>query len=120
MFVSLNAFGQQITIPYSYISVGTLNQAMLTTLGNQAAAAIQSAPAGRDYTVGVAGVLNGIEHGTPIDYSYESVGITRSYAFRLPAGGSTGWDVPETQISAICSETFRGFLVLARNVGINA
>lgn len=116
MYLSLQAFGQQIAIPYNYFAVGTQNQAALQNLAAQAANAIRSAPGQRAYTVGVGGILNGVEGGTSLDFAYESRRIPLSFTLRLPSGGSTGWDVPENQLPAILSETFRGFLVFAQHV----
>jgi Zinc carboxypeptidase len=116
MYLSLQAFGEQITIPYNHFPAGTQNQAQLLTLGNQVAAAIRNSPAQRSYTVGVGGVLNGLERGTPIDFAYELRRIKWSFAMRLPRGGATGWDIPENQLLATLSESFSGFLVFARHV----
>lgn len=85
-------------------------------LGNQAAAAIRAAPSQRSYAVGVGGVLSGVESGTSLDFAYETRRIALSFTLRLPRGGSTGWDVPQSQLPAIVAETFRGFLVFARHV----
>jgi Zinc carboxypeptidase len=116
MFLSLQAFGQQITIPYNYVAIGSQNQAVLTTLGNQVAAAIRSQPAQRTYAVGVGGALNGLESGTSLDFAYELRRIVKSFTMRLPRGGATGWDVPAAQLPALMSETFEGILVFLRNV----
>lgn len=116
LFLSLQAFGQQITIPYNYIAVGSQNQAALLNLGNQAAAAIRTAPSQRSYAVGVGGLLNGVQSGTSLDYAYETIRVPLSFTLRLPRGGTTGWDVLQSEISAMVSEAFRGFLVFARHV----
>lgn len=116
LYLSLQAFGQQITIPYNYFPVGSQNQAALISLGHSAADAIRSAPSQRSYAVGVGGILRGLESGTSTDYAYETRQVSLTYGLHLPSGGSTGWDVPEAQMSAILSETFRGFLVFARHV----
>lgn len=116
MYLSLQAFGQQITIPYNYLAVGTQNQAALLNLGNQAAAAIRTAPSQRSYAVGVGGVLSGIESGTSLDFAYEIRRIPLSFTLRLPRGGSTGWDFPQSELSPVLTEAFRGFLVFARHV----
>lgn len=116
LYLSLQAFGQQITIPYNYFPVGSQNQASLLSLGNLAADAIRSAPAQRSYAVGVGGILRGLESGTSTDYAYETRRVPLTYAMHLPSGGSNGWDAPAAQMSAILSETFQGFLVFARHV----
>jgi Zinc carboxypeptidase len=116
MYLSLQSFGEQILIPYKYFAVGTSNQAQLLSLGNQVAAAIRTTPSQRSYTVGVGGILNGVESGTSIDFSYELRRVTWSFAMRLPRGGANGWDFPANQLKAVLSESFTGFLVFARHL----
>lgn len=115
MYLSIQATGQQILLPFSYFAGGSSNQARLAGVGNQVAAAI-NAVNGRSYAVGVSGVLRGLEHGTPTDFTYVLRSIPYSFSWRLPSGGANGWDLPAAQLSSVLGETFAGFLVFARNV----
>jgi hypothetical protein len=115
MYLSLQATGQQIVIPYNHYPSGSSSELQLRVLGEKVRDAIEKVN-GRRYTVGVGGILNGVEDGTPIDYSYESRRIQLSYALRLPSGGSRGWDFPDTQLAGVVREAFDGFLVLANHV----
>lgn len=115
MYLSLQATGQQILIPYNYFPGGTTTQPRLVALANQVASAI-AAINGRSYTVGVGGVVLGVEHGTPVDFAYGLRQIPLTFQWRLPSGGANGWDLPEDQLSSVLGETFTGFLVFARYV----
>lgn len=118
MYLSVQATGQQILIPYNYFPVPSANEGRLMALGIQAASAISQAPANRAFAVGAGGMLRGVESGTPVDFAYELRRIMLSYSFRLPSGGPNGWDVPEAQLHDMLSESFRGFLVFARYAAI--
>lgn len=115
MYLSLQATGQQILYPFSHFAGGSASQPRLQALGTQVAAAI-SAVNQRSYAVGVSGVLRGIEHGTPTDFTYVLRSIPNSFSWRLPSGGANGWDLPAAQLSSVVGESFAGFLVFARSV----
>jgi hypothetical protein len=115
MYLSIQGGGQQIAYPYNYSPVPSSNEAKLYNIANLAAAAIKAKNSARIYPIGIGGVLNGVESGTPIDYAYELKQIPLSFVLRLPKGATNSYDVPANQIQGIISEAFEGFLVFARN-----
>ena len=112
MYLSLQAQGPQILIPYNYIAMGSSSQTTLTNLAGQVATVMQNVN-GRSYNVGVAGAVAGLESGTSLDYVYETSRIPLSFIVRLP---STGNDIDGAQLPSYLTEAFRGFLVFARHV----
>jgi hypothetical protein len=116
MYISLQAFGQQIVFPYQSVTIPTSQQERFLALATQAAQAITT----RTYAVGQASALNGLERGTSLDFAYAQRRIPLTFTVRLPRGGSTGFDFPEAQLQAALGEAFRAFLVLARDVARSA
>lgn len=114
MYLSIQAFGQFIMTPYNHVPAGGFNFFELQNLGRRVSSAIQSVNS-RVYQVGTGGGLAGTEPGTPSDFAF-SRGINLSFTWRLPRGGTTGFDVPEREISGIVAETFVGFLEFANHV----
>lgn len=117
MYLSLQVGGPEILYPYNYLELVAPNSDQLITLANQVAAVIYAQPSKRTYKVGSGGMTRGLTTGTSLDYAFVSKNIHLSYDFMLPSGGENTWNVPETQISEIVSETFQGFLVFADYVG---
>lgn len=111
-YVSLQAFGQQILMPFSHSNVAGGNTVALTNLANRIAARIQTINS-RPYQVGVAGALRTPQSGTSTDYALGFIGIPYVYTFTVPSGGSTGFDPPTTLISGVGSEIFYGLLEIA-------
>lgn len=116
MYLSLQANGPQILVPYNYIAVGSSSQSQLVTLGGQVATVMQNVN-GRTYSVGIAGALHGLESGTSLDYVYETKRIPLSFILRLP---STGNDIAGNSLPPYLTEAFKGFLVFARHVALTA
>lgn len=112
MFLSIQANGPQILIPYNYIAMGSSSQTTLSSLAGQVATVMQNVN-GRTYSVGVAGAVAGVEYGTSLDYAYESTRVPLSFIMRLP---STGNDIAGSSLPPYLTEAFRGFLVFARHV----
>lgn len=115
LYLSIQATGQQILFPYSHFAGGPSNQAQLAMIGNRVAAAINAANNQRHYAVGVSGVLRGLEYGTPTDFAFVTRAIPHAYSWRLPGGGTFGWDLPEAQLRNVLAESFQGFLAFARS-----
>lgn len=112
MYVSLQAFGQQIVFPYQSFLINPSSHARFLALATSASQAVTS----RTYAVGQASALNGLERGTSLDYAHAQRRIPLAFTIRLPRGGSTGFDFPESQLQTALGEAFRAFLVLARDV----
>lgn len=116
MYLSVQANGPQILIPYNYIAVGSSSQSQLMSLAGQAATVMENVN-GRAYRVGVAGTVHGLESGTSLDYAYESRRIQLSFILRLP---STGNSIAGNQLPSYLTEAFKGFLVFARHAASTA
>lgn len=116
LYLSLQATGQQILFPFSHFAGGPANQAQLASIGNAVAAAINAANNQRNYAVGVSGILRGLEYGTPTDFAFVTRAIPHSFSWRLPSGGTFGWDLPETELRAVCAESWQGFLAFTRSL----
>ena len=119
MYLSIQAYGQQITFPYNAITIPSDRQSQFISVATAASQAMQNSPAGRFYQIGAGGSLNGVEAGTSLDYANSVHTNLLPFTVRLPSGGSNGWDVPESQIGGILNEAFNGFLVFARYVATN-
>ncbi|KAG5675311.1 hypothetical protein PVAND_005222 [Polypedilum vanderplanki] len=117
MYISLQAFGEQILLPYNYFNIGGGNTAALTAVANRAIAAIRSRNPARNYQVGIGAALRGTQTGTSTDYVRGRVGIEYVFTYMLPRGsGATGYEVTEAEMFAILSETFLGLHEMAAHV----
>lgn len=116
MYLSVQANGPQILIPYNYIAVGSSSQSKLTTLAGQVATVMQNVN-DRTYQVGVAGAVHGLESGTSLDYVYETRRVPFSFILRLPSNGNS---IAGNQLPSYLTEAFKGFLVFARNAASTA
>lgn len=110
MYISLQAFGELITVPFSSDNVGGGDHPRMINVANRIRDAIQGRNPSRNYVVGIAGGLRDPEFGTVTDFALSQVRVPYVYTIFLPAGGVTGFDPPTTQISPIASETFLGLL----------
>lgn len=117
MYLSLQAFGNQILTPYSYARVNYPENRRLQILGYNVAAAIRRTY-GRWYQVGQgARLLRSPEFGTSTDYAFGAAKIPAAFTIKLPRGGPSGFEVPANQLDRILSETFPGFLDFVKFVG---
>lgn len=112
MYVSLQAFGEQILLPYNFIGSGAGNQAALTNLANRIANAIRAVNPARNYQIGVGGVLRSPLFGTSTDYAKGTRGYQYVLTLNLPAGGASGYEVTVQDMPAILNETYEGLLQL--------
>jgi hypothetical protein len=112
MYLSIQANGPQVLIPFNYIAMGSSSQSTLSSLAGQVATVMQNVN-GRTYKTGIAGEVAGLESGTSLDYVYETSRVPLSFILRLP---STGNDIAGNQLPSYLTEAFRGFLVFARHV----
>lgn len=71
---------------------------------------------GRTYAYGVGGKLSKPENGTSSDYAYGDMKIPLAFTVKLPAGKEKPYEIPESELSDILTETFYGFLVFAEHV----
>lgn len=115
LYISLQAYGQQILVPYNYAPIVGENHHEAIELGEEVAKKIHSFN-GRTYSYGNgARLLENPEHGTSSDYAYGAAHAKLAYTVKLPAGGETGYDVPEDQLDGILTETWFGFLEFAEH-----
>ena len=116
MYVSLQAYGQQILAPYNYAPISGDNHEESIALAEEVAKEIHTFN-GRTYTYGIgARLLEEPERGTSSDYAHGVRHIPLAYTVKLPAGGETGYDVSEEQLDGILTESWFGFLKLAEHL----
>ena len=116
MYLSLQAYGQQILTPYNYANVVGSNQQELLSLAKKMAKEIESIN-GRKYSYGVGAKLSQPENGTSSDYAYGKKKIPLTFTVRLPAGPKKKpYEVPESDLTDILTESFYGFLAGAKYV----
>jgi hypothetical protein len=114
MYISLQAYGEQILLPYNYFNIGGGNTAALTAVANRAVAAIRTRNPARNYQVGIGAALRATQRGTSTDYVKGRVGIEYVFTYMLPrGGGATGFEVTEAELPGIVSETFFGLHEMA-------
>lgn len=110
MYLSLQAFGQQILTPFNYAPEVGQNHQELISLGEEVAKKIHSYN-DRTYTYGAGGrLLENPEHGTSSDYAYGAKNVPLAFTIKLPGGGENGYEVSEDQLDGILTETWFGFL----------
>lgn len=117
LYLSLQTFGQQILYPYNFNRyVRDRRAVQLLSFGLKIADKIRSVH-GRRYRVGKgAWLMSNPESGTSSDYAYGAKKIPYAFTVKLPSGGSSGYEVPESKLDEILSESFEGFLLSARLV----
>jgi hypothetical protein len=114
MYISLQAYGEQILLPYNYLNIGGGNTAALTAVANRAIAAIRTRNPARNYQVGIGAALRTPQQGTSTDYVKGRVGTEYVFTFMLPRGsGPSGFEVTEAEMPALLSETFLGLTEMA-------
>lgn len=117
VYISLQAFGQQILLPYNYFNTVSGNHAAKLALANQAATAIRTLNPSRVYSVGVGAALRGNSFGTSTDYAKGFLTVEYVYTFMLPRGGTSGFEVPEAEMPAILNESFAGIYAILSGIG---
>jgi hypothetical protein len=117
VYISLQAFGQQILLPYNYFNTPGSNHAAKLAIANQAATAIRAVNPARVYSVGIGAALRGNSFGTSTDYAKGFLTIDNVFTFMLPSGGTSGFEVPESEITGISAETFAGLYAITRGIG---
>lgn len=107
MYVTLHSYGKLILYPWSYSSKSVSNHKELRNVAQLAKKAIQRVY-GTSYVVGPSNIILYQSSGTSEDWMKGVAGIDTCFALELPGGGGEGFDVPETQIPRIVTETFQG------------
>lgn len=118
--MSLQAFGQQILTPFNHNrlwqSSFDKNTNRSLKLASLVANKIYSVN-GRRYQVGRGALLlKTPESGTSSDYAYGAKGIPIAYTVKLPGGRKSVFEVPESELNAILTESFEGFLQVVKFV----
>lgn len=110
MYVSLQAHGQQILTPFNYAPIVGDNHEEHMQLCKDVADRIESFY-GTEYTYGPGGeLLENPERGTSSDYAHGHQHVPLAFTIKLPGGGENGYDVPESDLDHILTETWFGFL----------
>jgi hypothetical protein len=112
VFISLQAFGQKILVPFNYGNGFIRRQQDLLNWGRKIAARIYRINRTR-FQVAV-GYRVSPESGTPSDFAAGKLRIPVTYTIELPRGGATGYEVPESKLDGILEESFEGFLEITK------
>lgn len=113
LYISLQAFGEQVLTPFNFNTNAGGNTAIINDLANRFANAVNAANPARNYQVGIGGSLRGIQHGTSTDYAIGGRGIPKALTILLPRGGASGYEVAAIDIQSIAGETFIGLEQIA-------
>lgn len=115
MYVTLHSYGQLILYPWSYSSKSVSNHKELQNIAELAKEAIQKVH-GTSYVVGPSNIVLYQSSGTSEDWMKGVAKIETCFALELPGGGGAGFDVPDTQITRIVTETFQGIKAMHKYV----
>lgn len=107
LYLTIHSYGQLIVYPWSYTTEVPEDHEELQTVGELAAASIQSV-AGTKYTVGGSTSMLSETAGSSDDWAKGVGGVELSYTVELPGGGSAGFDPPPQRILPIVVETWEG------------
>jgi murein tripeptide amidase MpaA len=116
MYISLQAHGQQILTPYNYAPVNGDNHRESMMLASKVARKIKEFN-DREYKFGPGGrLLETPERGTSSDYAHGVKNVPLAFTVKLPAGGDSGYEVPEDQLDSILTESWFGFLEFVNHI----
>uniref|UniRef100_A0A182S9F2 Peptidase M14 domain-containing protein n=1 Tax=Anopheles maculatus TaxID=74869 RepID=A0A182S9F2_9DIPT len=119
LYLSIQSADQMVLYPFSHsATTNPSNVAELRNLANSVALTLMSQN-GRIFTSGGAGLLQPAASGSSIDFVAGTVQPDLVYTLETGAGGNYGYDVPESQMAEILSETTYGFLTMAEYVANN-
>ncbi|XP_066542511.1 carboxypeptidase A6 [Hoplias malabaricus] len=110
-YISIHAYAQMLLYPYSYKYATIPNFNCVETAAQNAVSALYSA-FGVRYRYGPASTTLYVSSGSSIDWAYKN-GIPYAFAFELRDTGHYGFLLPETLISATCTETTRAVRAIA-------
>uniref|UniRef100_UPI0022EC84CE carboxypeptidase B-like n=2 Tax=Anopheles cruzii TaxID=68878 RepID=UPI0022EC84CE len=116
LYLAVHTYGDMILYPYGYAwpFIPVSNQAAHIALGEQARSAV-SAVGGPLYVVGNSAEILYTATGCSDDYAAGVIGSRFAFTLELTGGGSTGFDLPASQIMAVASQTFQIFRTMANN-----
>ncbi|XP_049290824.1 carboxypeptidase B-like [Anopheles funestus] len=119
LYLSIQSADQMVLYPFSHsATTNPSNVAELRSLANSVALTLMSQN-GRIFTSGGAGLLQPAASGSSIDFVAGTVQPDLVFTLETGAGGSYGYDVPESQMAEVLSETTYGFLTMAEYVAHN-
>lgn len=107
LYLTFHSYGQYILYPWGYDGVFPDNVKELDSVGRKAGAAIE-AVYGSEYTVGSSATALYPAAGGSDDWVKAIAGVPLAYTIELPAGGSTGFDLPPSKLQQVCTETLEG------------
>ncbi|XP_053672395.1 carboxypeptidase B-like [Anopheles nili] len=117
LYLAVHTFGDMILYPYGYTLpfVPVANQAGHIALAELARDAV-TAVGGPRYIVGNSAEILYTATGCSDDYAAGVIRAPYAYTLELTGGGSTGFDLPASQIMAVATQTFQIYRTMALNV----
>jgi len=106
-YYAIHSYSQLWMYPYGYTNSKPSNSAVLDANSAIAVAAIKAAN-GLTFDKGPIATTIYIASGSSIDWAYDSLGVSHSYALELRDKGQYGFVLPASQIPAACTETWAG------------
>ncbi|ETN61641.1 hypothetical protein AND_006696 [Anopheles darlingi] len=119
LYLSIQSAAQMVLYPFSHsATTNPANVGQLRSLANDVARTLINQH-GRIFTSGGAGLLQPAASGSSIDFVAGTIQPQLVFTIETGGAGSYGYDVPESQMAEILSETTYGFLTLAEYVARN-
>uniref|UniRef100_A0A182N971 Peptidase M14 domain-containing protein n=1 Tax=Anopheles dirus TaxID=7168 RepID=A0A182N971_9DIPT len=116
LYLSIQSADQMVLYPYSHsATVSPSNVAEHRTIANSVALTLMRQN-GRVFTSGGAGLLQPVAAGSSIDFVAGTNQARLAFTLETSGGGNYGYDVPESQMAEILSETTYGFLTMTEYV----
>uniref|UniRef100_A0A182QI44 Peptidase M14 domain-containing protein n=1 Tax=Anopheles farauti TaxID=69004 RepID=A0A182QI44_9DIPT len=116
LYLSIQSADQMVLYPFSHNAMtNPSNVAQHRALANSVVQTLMSQN-GRVFTSGGAGLLQTPAAGSSIDFVAGTNLAGLAFTLETGAGGNSGYDVPESEMAEILSETTYGFLTMAEYV----
>jgi len=111
-FIDIHAYSQYFMYPYGYTRLPTTDAALLSQIGDEAAAAIK-ATHGETYEAGQISRIIYEASGSTADWFYDIGGVHCAFGAELRDTGRYGFTLPERFIAPTSEETFAALKVVA-------
>ncbi|XP_046998059.1 carboxypeptidase B-like [Schistocerca americana] len=118
LYLTLHSYGGYILYPWGYTTELPEDWETLHALAKEANAA-QIAAGGQNFTIGSSRNAMYPVSGNSDDWVKAVAGVPLSYTIELPAGGSQGFDLPESDIISIVKPFFESVRVFGQYIAAN-
>ncbi|XP_062541396.1 carboxypeptidase B-like [Armigeres subalbatus] len=117
LYLAVHTYGNMILYPFAYASpfVPVDNAAEHAAIGERARDAVL-AVGGPNYIVGNSAYVLYSAYGTSTDYAVGRAGFQYGYTLELTGGGSTGFDLPASELLNVAHATFQIFRSMSSDI----